>query len=254
MISGVLVFNANAELVISRFYKSDYSRVAAEAFRVKVVAAKNFNSPVILMERSSFMFVRQDDLVVAAVTKKNANANLVFTFLYELISVFKAYFEGEFNEQAIRSNFVLVYELFDEVMDWGYPQIVNTDLLKTYIHHGVADDKYKQKAMSAADKQRETREITSAITGTSPWRQEGKYHYAKNEVYLDVIEDVNVIIAKSGQILSSFCKGKIRMKSSLSGMPICRFGLNDKVSMQKRREARGSKKRFVLLVLLLYLI
>ena len=48
MISGVLVFNANAELVISRFYKSDYSRVAAEAFRVKVVAAKNFNSPVIV--------------------------------------------------------------------------------------------------------------------------------------------------------------------------------------------------------------
>ena len=196
------------------------------------------------MEKSSFMFVRQDDLVVAAVTKRNANANLVFTFLYELISVFKAYFEGEFNETSIRSNFVLVYELFDEVMDWGYPQIVSTDLLKTYIHHGVADDKYSKKhGKSVMEKQRETREITSAITGNIPWRQEGKYNYAKNEVYLDVIEDVNVIIAKSGQILSSFCKGKIRMKSSLSGMPICRFGLNDKVSMQKRREARGSKKR-----------
>lgn len=33
------------------------------------------------------------------------------------------------------------------------------------------------------------------------------------------------------------------MKSSLSGMPVARFGLNDMVSMQKRREARGSKKK-----------
>ena len=67
--------------------------------------------------------------------------------------------------------------------------------------------------------------------------------YAKNEVYLDVIENVNVIINQQGKVLSSYCKGKIQMKSSLSGMPECRFGLNDKVSMQKRRQARGSSKK-----------
>merc|ERR1712087_366263 len=33
------------------------------------------------------------------------------------------------------------------------------------------------------------------------------------------------------------------MKSSLSGMPVARFGLNDMISMQKRREARGSSKK-----------
>lgn len=48
---------------------------------------------------------------------------------------------------------------------------------------------------------------------------------------------------RDGKTLSSFCKGKIEMKSTLSGMPVCKFGLNDKVSMQKRREARGSTKK-----------
>ena len=87
MISGVLIFNANAELIISRFYKSDYSRVAAEAFRVKVVASKNYSSPCLLLDRSSFLFIRKNDLVITAVTKKNVNANLVYQFLYQLVDV-----------------------------------------------------------------------------------------------------------------------------------------------------------------------
>jgi len=60
---------------------------------------------------------------------------------------------------------------------------------------------------------------------------------------LDVIEQVNVMITQQGKRLLSSCEGKIVMKSQLSGMPVCRFGLNDKISMAKRREARGSKKK-----------
>jgi len=166
---------------------------------------------------------------------------LVFAFLYDLVDVFRSYFEGEFTEEALRSNFVLVYELLDEVMDHGYPQIVSVDLLKQYIHHGSAKEVLSSR--NQMDVNRETREITSAITGSIPWRQEGKYMYQRNEVYLDVVEDVHVIINQQGKELSSYCNGKILMKSALSGMPICRFGLNDKVAMQKRKEARGSKKK-----------
>ena len=35
----------------------------------------------------------------------------------------RTYFGGEFSEAAIRSNFVLVYELLDEVADHGWPQV-----------------------------------------------------------------------------------------------------------------------------------
>ena len=38
---------------------------------------------------------------------------MIFQYLYCLVEVFKAYFGGEFDEEALRNNFVLVYELFD---------------------------------------------------------------------------------------------------------------------------------------------
>lgn len=47
-------------------------------------------------------------------TKSNANAALVFEFLYRLIALGKSYF-GKFDEEAVKNNFVLIYELLDGV-------------------------------------------------------------------------------------------------------------------------------------------
>lgn len=69
---------------------------------------------------------------MVAVTKSNANAALVFEFLYRFVGLGKAYF-GKFDEEAVKNNFVLVYELLDEILDFGYPQNTETDTLKMYI-------------------------------------------------------------------------------------------------------------------------
>lgn len=39
------------------------------------------------------------------------------------MTLFKSYFGGEFSEQSIKNNFVLIYELLDETLDYGYPQV-----------------------------------------------------------------------------------------------------------------------------------
>lgn len=43
----------------------------------------------------------------------------------QIVALFKNYFGGEFSEQSIKSNFVLIYELLDEILDFGYPQVYN---------------------------------------------------------------------------------------------------------------------------------
>jgi len=47
------------------------------------------------------------------------------------VAVFTEYF-GCLEEESLRDNFVLVYELLDEMMDFGYPQITETNVLKEY--------------------------------------------------------------------------------------------------------------------------
>lgn len=49
---------------------------------------------------------------------------MVFEFLLKMCEVMSSYF-GKISEENVKNNFVLIYELLDEILDFGYPQ--NTD-------------------------------------------------------------------------------------------------------------------------------
>jgi AP-2 complex subunit mu-1 len=53
--------------------------------------------------------------------------------MVQLVSLFKSYFGGDLNEANIQNNFVLIYELLDEAMDFGLPQITDPTILKSLI-------------------------------------------------------------------------------------------------------------------------
>ena len=93
-------------------------------------------TPIVCLDGVSFMHTTFNDITLAATTKGNVNAALIMQFLYALVTLCKAYFNNEFNEDAVRKNFALIYELLDEVMDNGFPQILDPDLLKLYITQG----------------------------------------------------------------------------------------------------------------------
>jgi AP-1 complex subunit mu len=39
----------------------------------------------------------------------------------------------ELEEESIRDNFVIIYELMDEMMDFGYPQTTESKILQEYV-------------------------------------------------------------------------------------------------------------------------
>jgi len=64
-----------------------------------------------------------------AMSKRNTNAMVIMNFLYRIVEVFEDYFT-ELVEESIRDNFVITYELLDEMMDFGYPQSTEPKVLK----------------------------------------------------------------------------------------------------------------------------
>lgn len=79
--------------------------------------------------------------------------------------------------------------------------------------------------------------ITIQATGAMSYRR-SDVKYRRNEAFVDVIEDVNLIMSAtgyfslqqlliSGTTLRADVSGQIMMRAYLSGTPECRFGLND---------------------------
>lgn len=101
-------------------------------FRIQVVSNSDVRSPIITLGSTSFFHVRLNNLYIVAVTKSahafhavetppmlmtsllrnNANAAMVFEFCYRFISICKSYF-GKLDEESVKNNFVLIYELID---------------------------------------------------------------------------------------------------------------------------------------------
>lgn len=181
------------------------------------------NPPVVVIENTTFVYLRHTNLFIVAATRSNPNVFLMFEYLFQKIRILKSYFGAKFTDEALTANFSLLYELFDETMDYGYPQNCAVDVLQLYINQGTAIVKPTGAAGAA---------LTSQITGAIDWRRDG-LRYRKNEVYIDVMETVSILTSTTGQVLRSEINGKVMMKTQLTGMPECKFGLNDKLIMEK---------------------
>jgi Clathrin adaptor complex small chain len=76
-----------------------------------------------------YLYIRHNNLYLLALTKRNTNATEILLFLHKIVEVFTEYFK-ELEEESIRDNFVVIYELLDEMMDFGYPQTTETKILQ----------------------------------------------------------------------------------------------------------------------------
>lgn len=141
------------------------------------------------------------------------------TFLNRLADVFKDYFET-LEEESIRDNFVIIYELLDECADHGLPQALDSTILRSFITSSA-------NRMANINKNKPPVALTNAVS----WRAEGIKH-KKNEIFLDVVEKLNLLVAANGTVLHSEILGAVKMKSFLSGMPELKLGLNDKLMFE----------------------
>jgi len=81
--------------------------------------------------------------------------------------------------------------------------------------------------------------VPTAASNVVSWRPEGIKH-TKNEIFLDVIERLNILVSANGNVLRSEILGRVHMRSFLSGMPELKLGLNDKVLFEmQNRTTRG---------------
>jgi hypothetical protein len=78
-------------------------------------------------------------------------------------------------------------------------------------------------------------EALTAISGQVSWRSAGIVPKVK-EVWIDVIENTNLLLSKTGEVIKSKVMGTVFIKSNQSGWPECKFGMNDKLQLYQNGE------------------
>eukprot|EP01083_Nonionella_stella_P097197 273191_1 len=229
-ISALFILDQKGKVLISRNYKGDVSMSAADKYVQEMNKQESFlMSPITSIEGITYACIAHENLYLMGATKRNSNAMLMISFLYSCVKVFEGYFK-KLEEESIRDNFVIIYELLDEMMDFGFPQSTEEKILKDYI--------------CVMEKHIVDVRPPTAVTNVVSWRAEGIKH-KKNEVFLDVVEKLNLLVSNNGTVLHSEILGCLKMKSYLSGMPELKLGLNDKLVLQQRQRRLGSRVKMV---------
>ena len=222
-ISAIYFLDRKGRIIIFRNYRGEVDQDISEGFIDEVLELDEANmKPAFTIDNVHYIWIRHQNIYIVAVGKRNINVAMTFSFLYKLKDILIDYF-NVLEEETVKDNFVLIYELLDEIMDHGFPQITEGKILKDLIM--ISSNKKNNKTS------KENLALTSTMTNAVSWRKEG-IKYNVNEAWLDVVEKVDELISSAGNVLSSQINGNVIMKNFLSGMPRVTVGLNDKIVLQ----------------------
>lgn len=250
MLSQFFVLSPRGDTIISKDYRGDSPQGAAEMFFRKVKfwtgngesssSSKTMNDapPVFVMDKVTYMWVKKNGLIFACNTRFNSSPSLCLELLNRVIKVFKDYC-GVLSEEAIRKNFILIYELLDEMIDFGYPQGTSTENLKAFVYNEPVLVETSRRVLAAGNKTKPSsaahKPVVSSAVDSVIGKKAGSVVGGKdrNEIFVDILERLTMLFAQSGAVVNSTIDGSIQMKSYLSGNPELRLALNEDLVVGK---------------------
>uniref|UniRef100_A0A4W6C7W6 AP-4 complex subunit mu-1 n=1 Tax=Lates calcarifer TaxID=8187 RepID=A0A4W6C7W6_LATCA len=182
-----------------------------------------------------FVHVRQGGLYWVATTTANSSPFTVIEFLNRLTALIKDYC-GSLSEKSVQMNFALIYELLDEVVDYGYVQTTSSDVLKNFIQTEAVSSRpfslFDLSNIGLFGAETQQSKVAPSSAATRPI-QSSREQGGKSEIFVDVIERMSVVIGSNGVLMKADVEGEIRVKCYMPSCSEMRIGLNEEFSIGK---------------------
>ncbi|KAK2076249.1 hypothetical protein QBZ16_001181 [Prototheca wickerhamii] len=199
----VFLVSPRGDCVIFKDFRGDVPKSAPETFAQKAQAAKSLErdlAPAVDIDGVQYLHVK---------------------LLLRFTAICRDYF-GRASEEGVRRNLPLVYELLDEVMDFGFAQDSQTDRLKQYI---------RIEPQTEADQPLEVVKSVLDTTRTGP---------SKDEIFVDIVERLTATFDPAGRLKTAAIAGALQIKSYLSGNPPISLGLSEDLVIHGRPVGPGA--------------
>lgn len=180
--------------------------------------------PVIIPTAKSYLFsILRGGLFFMAPVPGEAPALSVLEFLHRTVDTLELYF-GSVSAESLTRNFSTVYQLLEEMIDSGYPLITEPNQLMTLIPPPSLTGRMAALVTGRAKGVGDT--LDKQATSVIPWRR-GGVSYMQNEIFFDIMEEIDCIIDPNGVVVRNDVRGRINCNCRLSGMPDLSLHLND---------------------------
>ncbi|KAJ0079743.1 hypothetical protein Patl1_22454 [Pistacia atlantica] len=153
--------------------------------------------PVIASPTHYLFQIVREGITFLACTQVEMPPLMAIEFLCRVADVLSGYLGG-LNEDLVKDNFVIVYELLDEMIDNGFPLTTEPNILREMIAPPNIVSKMLSVVTGNSSNMSDT--LPGATASCVPWRTTD-VKYANNEVYVDLVEEMDAIINRCITIL-----------------------------------------------------
>ncbi|XP_048839591.1 AP-4 complex subunit mu-1 isoform X1 [Brienomyrus brachyistius] len=240
MISQVFILSSKGDHLIYKDFRGEATADAINLFYQMVTALPGDQPPVVMTrEGLHFIHIRQGGLYCVATTTTNASPFTIIEFLNRLAALIKDYC-GSLSEKSVRMNFALIYEMLDEMLDYGYIQTTSTDILKNFIQTEAVSSKpfslFDLSNVGLFGAETQQSKVTPSASASRPIMSSRGDQGGKNEIFVDVVERLTVVIGANGVLMKVDIQGEIKVKCYLPTCSEMRIGLNEEFSVGKSQQ------------------
>eukprot|EP00252_Welwitschia_mirabilis_P024560 TRINITY_DN732_c0_g1_i3.p1 TRINITY_DN732_c0_g1~~TRINITY_DN732_c0_g1_i3.p1 ORF type:complete len:417 (+),score=65.34 TRINITY_DN732_c0_g1_i3:156-1406(+) len=171
--------------------------------------------PVVVSPTHYLIHIVREGIIFLACVQNEMPPLLGIEFLGRVADILSDYVGG-LNEDNIKDNFVIVYQVLDEMMDNGFPLTTEPNVLKDMISPPNIMNRMLSVVTGGSSFMNNT--LPGATSSNVPWRS-CDLKRSNNEVYVDLIEEMDAVVNRDGCLVKCEIYGKVHVNSQLSGLP-----------------------------------
>ncbi|XP_068187501.1 AP-4 complex subunit mu-1 [Antennarius striatus] len=236
MISQIFILSSKGDNLLYKDFRGEAGSDVQSIFYEKVTALAGDQPPVVMSYKDlHFVHVRHGGSYWVVTTTADASPFTIIDFLNRLAALVKDYC-GSLSEKSLQMNFALIYELLDEVVDYGYIQTTSSDVLKNFIQTEAVSSKpfslFDLSNVGLFGAETQQSKVAPSSAATRPI-QSSRDQGGKSEIFVDVIERMSVVIGSNGVLMKADVEGEIKVKCYMPSCSEMRIGLNEEFSIGK---------------------
>jgi len=234
MIHSFFILNNLGNVIIEKNFRGIMSRVVVDQFWDEALKYSPYFSevpPVIPTPRYYLVHLQKYSLFFLAVIARDVPPLWVLEFLNRVADIFSEYFSN-LNEFVLKDNFSTAYQLLDEMNDGGVPFTLESNILTEMVAPPTIINQAHSLVLGPGTTINDA--LPEGVLTQMPWRK-AKLKYTTNEIYVDIIDEIDGIIESNGALTTSRISGFVMIDNQLTGIPdfVLRFlnpGILDDVS------------------------
>ncbi|EAS07474.2 adaptor complexes medium subunit family protein (macronuclear) [Tetrahymena thermophila SB210] len=230
-IDSIYIIAQNSEIIAYKNYFGQNRRKIAEEFCNQYSKSfKNHSTieaqyPLFIIQEKVCIFHSLSDFIILFILNSEEQLLSAQQLMYLVADILKNTYKEILNSEKLKSNFSSLLIMLDHFMEKGQPLITQKQVLESLVQPQGVLDKIEEVVIGQNQHQNENFKVLEKyIDGLSDVKDNHLHRIkdlkCREEILFDVVEFVDSIIDRQGNLINNEINGEIKMECHLSQYPL----------------------------------